>query len=981
METEMLKFLCANQGAADVEDLICNLFPGKSTNEVVSNPSKFALCSSDGRQRVVARTSLKLCRKKDCPGLCRGLHLCKNFLYSGCCQFLLRRGCSFPHSLDSGYNQMLLREHELDALSREELCMLLLQSDHSMLPAICHDYNNGDGVFGRCASGLNCERLHICERFLTQSCTCSRAHDFFAFQPIKILREKMVPDSIIQSLKSVYANRKALWVSSRGGASRGHRGNHSSSDGPNYGQRRGYRGRVRGGIRGHRGIRGSRGNRGHSMQQPPIYGDMLGDLYGYHPLTEDGFDDNDSLLGDINSSSSDISATGYDIDARSDSGLNLEQRQWYRGRGDNRGVRGTRGHRGSRGSGGNHPEQLRSTSLSDIWGEFEGLNPFSDSGPSRSASRQQDYDSSNSDISAITDDADKSGKGRRRKPRSRNRNKTSADKGRSNDQQGLQRASGGDDVSVAGREEGNGGDESSRRQRNIPAKDKTEICMYFIKGYCKHEDKCFKAHDKMPYRWQVREGDQWNALPDNETIEKEYCDPCNTYSSGSPAVHFDTMTRGESKVRRLSTINSLVEPSFIHTTVWLWYWQDEFGKWNQYGSDGARKKSADINSATLEQKFLDNENDVVEFSAGSQSYSLSFQDMIQTNKQYGTKRLVSRRPQFVSAAEVRTKKVRRPPANSPSVPDNWDKTQIPPTGFSRVALPRTSDEFQRLETLFCTTQRGFDIIKIERIQNKALWEVFQWQKNQMKNNNGGREVEEKQLFHGTNSKYVDAICLNNFDWRICGVNGTAYGKGSYFARDAKYSHSYTGDSDVKTMFINRVLVGSYTKGESSYVRPPSKDGGDINFYDSCVNDVTTPSIFVVFEKHQIYPEYLLQYKTKQLLVSRTSVSVQQPNPVPAPKQPVYQPSSSSYQPSTLSYQPSTLSYQPSSSSNQPSTASYRSSSSSYQPSTLSYQPSSSYQPSTTSSPYQTRPAYQSSLSFAPSSPKPPPKKSDSCVIA
>lgn len=33
----------------------------------------------------------------------------------------------------------------------------------------------------------------------------------------------------------------------------------------------------------------------------------------------------------------------------------------------------------------------------------------------------------------------------------------------------------------------------------------------------------------MPYRWQVQEGGQWKALPDNETIEKEYCDPSNTY--------------------------------------------------------------------------------------------------------------------------------------------------------------------------------------------------------------------------------------------------------------------------------------------------------------------------------------------------------------------------------------------------------------------------------------------------------------------
>ncbi|XP_054911776.1 protein mono-ADP-ribosyltransferase PARP12 [Poeciliopsis prolifica] len=685
METQILQFICANQGAVDVEELMFNLFPGESTTEVISNQSKFALCSSNGQQRVVARTSLRLCRKKTCPGSCGGLHMCKNFLFSGSCHFLQRRGCSFPHVLNSEYNQRLLREHELEGLSRAELCTLLLQSDNSMLPSICFDYNNGDGEFGRCTSGLACERLHICEKSLTRSCSCSRAHDFTAFQPKKILHDKMVPNDMLRSLKTVYANREALRLHMRGRSGRARRGN---------------------------------------------------------------------LIG------------------------------------------------------------------------------------------------------------------------------------------------------AAGGQAGN------------DIKDKTEICMYFIKGHCKHEDKCFKAHDKMPYRWQVQEGGQWNALPDNETIEKEYCDPSNSYSSGSPPVHFDTMTRGGNKVRRLTTVNSLVEPTFIHTTEWLWYWQDEFGKWNLYGSDSAGGKSSDIRSETLEQKFLDNESEV-EFSAGSQSYTLSIQDMIQTNKHYRTKRLVSRRPRFVSAADVRTKKMRKPPAIFSPVPDHWDKTQIPPTGFSRVAVPRTSGEFQKIEARFHSTLRGFDIVKIERIQNKVLWEAFQLQKTQMKNNNNGREVEEKQLFHGTDSKHIDAICLNNFDWRICGVNGTAYGKGSYFARDAKYSHSYTGDSDVKTMFVSRVLVGSYTRGDSSYVRPPSKDGGDINFYDSCVNDIANPSIFVIFERHQIYPEYLLTYGTTHPLVDIFgSAPVNQGSaPVNRGSAPVNRGSAPVYQRSAPVYQGSTASNQASSSNN------------------------------------------------------------------
>ncbi|XP_038550565.1 protein mono-ADP-ribosyltransferase PARP12-like, partial [Micropterus salmoides] len=335
-----------------------------------------------------------------------------------------------------------------------------------------------------------------------------------------------------------------------------------------------------------------------------------------------------------------------------------------------------------------------------------------------------------------------------------------------------------------------------------------------------------------------------------------------------------------------------------------------------------------------------------------------------------------------------------------AIPDSWDKTQVPQTGFKRVSLLRSSDEFKEIEALFCKTMRGFDILSIERIQNKALWEVFQWQKNQMKNNNGGRNVTEKKLFHGTDSKHVDVICHTNFDWRICGTHGTAFGKGSYFARDAKYSHSYTGDSDVKSMFISRLLVGDYTRGSSDYRRPPSKDGGDINFFDSCVDDVINPSIFVVFEKHQIYPEYLLQYKTTDLfddifgaasaLASRRvpaprpapqpSVSVSKPSvSVSKPTTSVYKPTTSVYKPTTSVYKPTTSVYKPTTLVSKPTTSGYKPTTSVYQPSTPSYPPS--------ASPYH----YQSSrlddllmMSSQPSPPSPPvrkAKKGDSCVIA
>lgn len=44
--------------------------------------------------------------------------------------------------------------------------------------------------------------------------------------------------------------------------------------------------------------------------------------------------------------------------------------------------------------------------------------------------------------------------------------------------------------------------------------------------------------------------------------------------------------------------------------------------------------------------------------------------------------------------------------------------------FQRVLLQHSSKEFREIEALFCETMRGFDIVKIERIQNRYLWEAF-----------------------------------------------------------------------------------------------------------------------------------------------------------------------------------------------------------------------------------------------------------------
>ncbi|KAH0617007.1 hypothetical protein JD844_028563 [Phrynosoma platyrhinos] len=144
-------------------------------------------------------------------------------------------------------------------------------------------------------------------------------------------------------------------------------------------------------------------------------------------------------------------------------------------------------------------------------------------------------------------------------------------------------------------------------------------------------------------------------------------------------------------------------------------------------------------------------------------------------------------------------------------------------------------------------------------QHCLMWAIRQ--REQMKKLSGGKEVDERLLFHGTSTSHLHDICAQNFDWRICGTHGTLYGKGSYFARDASYSHRYChSKTRVKTMIVARVLVGDYVPGNSAYLRPPSRPKQSDCFYDSCVDSLLNPSIFVIFEKHQIYPAYIIEYE-------------------------------------------------------------------------------------------------------------------------
>ena len=90
-----------------------------------------------------------------------------------------------------------------------------------------------------------------------------------------------------------------------------------------------------------------------------------------------------------------------------------------------------------------------------------------------------------------------------------------------------------------------------------------------------------------------------------------------------------------------------------------------------------------------------------------------------------------------------------------------------------------------------------------------------------------------------------------------------YGNGVYFAKNASYSLGYSGDSTgYRCMYVAKVLVGQYTTGARGMKAPPSRNDqrNPGLLYDSVVNDVDNPSIFVIFSDHQCYPEYLITFE-------------------------------------------------------------------------------------------------------------------------
>lgn len=104
----------------------------------------------------------------------------------------------------------------------------------------------------------------------------------------------------------------------------------------------------------------------------------------------------------------------------------------------------------------------------------------------------------------------------------------------------------------------------------------------------------------------------------------------------------------------------------------------------------------------------------------------------------------------------------------------------------------------------------------------------------------------------------------NFE-NIFSFTATVYGEGTSFAVNARYAtnnqYSRPDGQGHKRMYLCKVLTGEYTLGKSGMrVPPPKQEQQSHILFDSVVNNVGDPIIFVIFNDTQCYPAYLITFK-------------------------------------------------------------------------------------------------------------------------
>lgn len=465
-----------------------------------------------------------------------------------------------------------------------------------------------------------------------------------------------------------------------------------------------------------------------------------------------------------------------------------------------------------------------------------------------------------------------------------------------------------------------------------------EICLYNLAGNCRFGEMCNRMHCKYPYLWRItaiqledpKQEVTWRDLdPDsNDLLERKYCQPdvveCDVLDVDGTTLKvnlkdFTAKELPKNSHRFTFTLRRLSTPSSGDTattasrhclpaslvTVWLWYWRNEEGVWNEFGLESMDEERLSLNSDKIERHFLTTPSTPMKFD----QHVLDLNRMRLKSVQHDRKFKVRRRPQpFLRVTESSESDDESP--NTEEEEDEEDEEEddeeeaitseinsdevIEYDDFSNrlsrglqehveasvkgaeasldslqakktylVELRPETKKYETVKSQFCgTLGKRSTIISIHSVNNSTMASTYHKKRCSLSKQSG----KERTLYYAPQpADNIAALCEKGINCRRQDGDDMPLGKGGYFHANAARADRNIGALRKRQMFVAQCQVGASCIGAPGLTQPPLReDSNPVNTlrYDSCTDDLDRPRTYVIFDGSRVCFKFLITYSLK-----------------------------------------------------------------------------------------------------------------------
>uniref|UniRef100_A0A3B3BUS4 Poly [ADP-ribose] polymerase n=1 Tax=Oryzias melastigma TaxID=30732 RepID=A0A3B3BUS4_ORYME len=177
----------------------------------------------------------------------------------------------------------------------------------------------------------------------------------------------------------------------------------------------------------------------------------------------------------------------------------------------------------------------------------------------------------------------------------------------------------------------------------------------------------------------------------------------------------------------------------------------------------------------------------------------------------------------------------------------------------RQQVDHGSKEFSERYSAF--RDQPLRVVKVERVENRALEVMFNMKKDQMSLSTS------QTMFQCISAQFCDMICKIGFHAECAPPEDTFYGEGIYFTNSIQEALDlWKSRMEEYVYFVEaQVLTGKPTKGKQGMILPPPVGTDSDKLYDSVYGGSGTA---VIFSGYQALPKYIITCKRSGNFSSR-----------------------------------------------------------------------------------------------------------------